>query len=239
MRAILTVLVLGFATMVSGQTNSENPVSKNVSNSYLNKRASDHFMIQLGYSSLAGKPDSIVTKGFSRSFNMYLMFDFQSKTNKHLSVAVGPGIGSDNFFFNKTSIDINNRKNAIFKKDSTTTYKKYKLATAYLELPVELRYNTNAENSSKGWKFALGAQIGTMIDAHTKAKVTIDPKQEGNYTTKVKNSFLFNGTRLALTGRVGIGAFSLYGSYSFTGMFREGFGPSIRPYSIGLCLSGL
>lgn len=239
MRAILTVLVLGFATMVSGQTNSENPVSKNVSNSYLNKRASDHFMIQLGYSSLAGKPDSIVTKGFSRSFNMYLMFDFQSKTNKHLSVAVGPGIGSDNFFFNKTSIDINNRKNAIFKKDSTTTYKKYKLATAYLELPVELRYNTNAENSSKGWKFALGAKIGTMIDAHTKAKVTFDPKQEGNYTTKVKNSFLFNGTRLALTGRVGIGAFSLYGSYSFTGMFREGYGPSIRPYSIGLCLSGL
>jgi len=239
MRAILTVLVLGFATMVVGQSNNDSSLSKNVPNSYLNKRASDHFMIQFGYSSLAGKPDSISTKGFSRSFNMSLMFDFQSKTNKHLSVAVGPGIGTDNFFFNKTRIDINNRKNAIFNKDSTTSYKKYKLSTAYLELPVELRYNTNAENSSKGWKFALGAKIGTMIDAHTKAKVTFDPKQEGNYTTKVKNTFLFNGTRLALTGRVGIGAFSLYGSYSFTGMFRESYGPSIRPYSVGLCLSGL
>ena len=121
MRAILTVLVLGFATMVVGQSNNENPVSKNVTNSYLNKRASDHFMIQYGFASLAGKPDSIATKGFSRSFNMYLMYDFPSKTNKHLSVAVGPGIGTDNFFFSKTSIDINDRKNAIFRKDSTTS----------------------------------------------------------------------------------------------------------------------
>jgi len=239
MRAILTVLVLGFATMVVGQSNNENPVSKNVTNSYLNKRASDHFMIQYGFASLAGKPDSIATKGFSRSFNMYLMYDFPSKTNKHLSVAVGPGIGTDNFFFSKTSIDINDRKNAIFRKDSTTSYKKYKLATAYLELPVELRYNTNAENSSKGWKFALGAKLGMNIDAHTKAKVTLDPNKEGNYTMKVKNTFLFNGTRLALTGRVGIGAFSLFGTYSFSGMFRESYGPSMRPYSIGLCLSGL
>jgi hypothetical protein len=239
MRAILTVLVLGFATMVVGQSNNENPVSKNVTNSYLNKRASDHFMIQYGFASLAGKPDSIATKGFSRSFNMYLMYDFPSKTNKHLSVAVGPGIGTDNFFFSKTSIDINDRKNAIFRKDSTTSYKKYKLATAYLELPVELRYNTNAENSSKGWKFALGAKLGMNIDAHTKAKVSLDPNKEGNYTMKVKNTFLFNGTRLALTGRVGIGAFSLFGTYSFSGMFRESFGPSMRPYSIGLCLSGL
>jgi Outer membrane protein beta-barrel domain len=239
MRAILTVLVLGFATMVVGQSNNENPVSKNVTNSYLNKRASDHFMIQYGFASLAGKPDSIATKGFSRSFNMYLMYDFPSKTNKHLSVAVGPGIGTDNFFFSKTSIDINDRKNAIFRKDSTTSYKKYKLATAYLELPVELRYNTNAENSSKGWKFALGAKLGMNIDAHTKAKVSLDPNKEGNYTMKVKNTFLFNGTRLALTGRVGIGAFSLFGTYSFSGMFRESYGPSMRPYSIGLCLSGL
>ena len=73
MRAILTVLVLGFATMVAGQSNNDSSLSKNVPNSYLNKRASDHFMIQIGYASLAGKPDSITTKGFSRSFNMSII----------------------------------------------------------------------------------------------------------------------------------------------------------------------
>lgn len=240
MRAILTVLVLGFATVVAGQSMDNSLINKKgSSNSYLSNRASDHFMVQIGYASLGGKPDSIITKGFSRSFNMYLMYDFPSKTNKHLSVAVGLGIGSDNFFFDKTNIDINSRKAAIFRKDSITRYKKYKLATAFLELPVEIRYNTNAENADKGWKFALGAKIGTMIDAHTKAKVISDALGQGDYTAKVKNTYLFSSTRISLMGRVGIGAFSLFGSYSFTDVFREGYGPGMKPYSIGLTLSGL
>src|SRR5215216_5188085 len=66
----------------------------------------DHFLIQLGYAQWQGKPDSINTKGFSRSFNMYFMFAFPFKTNPHLSVAIGPGIATDHIFFDDTQIDI-------------------------------------------------------------------------------------------------------------------------------------
>jgi hypothetical protein len=66
----------------------------------------DHFMIQLGYTSLQGKPDSIRTSGFSRSFNMYFMFAFPFRTNPKLSVALGPGIASDHIFFDRTDVRI-------------------------------------------------------------------------------------------------------------------------------------
>ena len=41
------------------------------------------------------RPDSIGTKGFSRTFNMYLMLDFPFRTNPHFSVALGPGFATD------------------------------------------------------------------------------------------------------------------------------------------------
>ena len=65
-------------------------------------RANDHFMIQLGYAGWAGKPDSINTGGFSKSFNVYFMFDFPFKTNPKLSMAFGPGISSDHIIFKDT-----------------------------------------------------------------------------------------------------------------------------------------
>ncbi len=52
-----------------------------VPNLNLANRSKDHLLIQLGFNSWANMPDSINTRGLSRSFNMYFMFDFPFKTN--------------------------------------------------------------------------------------------------------------------------------------------------------------
>ena len=206
----------------------------------LTKRSADHFLIQFGYAGWSGAPDSINTAGFHRTFNMYFMFDFPFKTNPRLSVAIGPGIGTDNIFFDQTTIDIKNRRVIEFNRDTVTQYKKYKLATGWLEVPVELRWSSNPANMNKGFKFALGAKVGTLLDAKTKAKVDLDADGDGGYVEKIKSKALFNGTRLAVTGRIGFGNLTAFGTYNITEFFREGQGPlGIRPFSVGLTLSGL
>lgn len=206
----------------------------------LGRRSADHFMLQVGYTSWTGTPDSIKTKGFSRTFNMYLLFDFPFKTNPRLSVAIGPGVGTDNIFFEKTYIDIKNKKEAQFRADTVNKYKKYKLALGYLELPVEFRYSANPANMNKSFKFAIGAKVGTTMDVHTKAKVELDQSGDAGYTYKVKDKKFFNGTRIAGTARVGYGNISLFGTYTLTELFKSGSGPQgIRPFTVGLCFSGL
>jgi hypothetical protein len=206
----------------------------------LTKRSADHFLIQFGYAGWAGAPDSINTSGFHRSFNMYLMFDFPFKTNPRLSVGIGPGIGTDNIFFEETTIDIKNRRVIEFNRDTVTQYKKYKLATGWLEVPVELRWSSNPANMNKGFKVALGAKVGTLLDVKTKAKVDLDTDGDGGYVLKEKAKTFFNGTRLAATARIGFGNISAFGTYTITEFFREGQGPQgIRPFTIGLTLSGL
>lgn len=206
-------------------------------------RANDHLMIQLGYAGWAGQPDTINTGGFSKSFNIFFMFDFPFKTNPKLSMAFGPGISSDHIKFSKTYVGIKETTNTLQFRDQSDTnhFKKSKLATVYLEAPVEFRYTADPMNSDRSFKFAVGLRVGTMLKAYTRNK-TLQNKSGAtlnDYLEKEYSKAFFNTTRLVATGRVGWGHFSLFGSYQITSLFKEGVAAEIRPFSIGLTLSGL
>jgi hypothetical protein len=205
----------------------------------LTNRAADHLMMQFGYAGWSSRPDTINTQGFSRTFNMYLLFDFPFKSNPRLSVAIGAGVGTDNIFFENTTIDLINERQARFTRDTITDYKKYKLQTGYAEIPLELRFSTKPENMNSGFKAAIGVKVGTLLDAKTKAKVDQDALGRGGYLYKEKDKQFFNSTRLVGTIRIGWGNISAFGTYTITDFFKEGDGPTVKPYSIGLCLSGL
>ncbi|HRE39526.1 MAG TPA: outer membrane beta-barrel protein [Chitinophagaceae bacterium] len=208
----------------------------------MSNRANDHFLLQFGYTSWAGKPDSINTKGLSKSINAYFMFDFPFKTNPKLSMAFGPGIATDHILFTKTYVGIKDQTNSIYFTDQADTnhFKKTKLATAYLEAPIELRFSANPE-TGKGFKAAIGVKIGTLLNAHTRNTKFED--KNGNalndYVMKESSKRFLNKNRISAQARFGYGHFTLYGSYQLTTLFRDGAGPEVRPFSIGLTLSGL
>jgi hypothetical protein len=213
----------------------------------LGNRANDHFLMEFGYDGWAGAPDSLNISGFSRHFNFYLMYDMPFKTNPRLSVAAGLGVGSSSIFFDNTNIDIAGKSGSskiIFADASNTNhFKKYKISNTWAEIPIELRFVANPLHSGKSFKIALGAKVGTMLDAHTKGKNYISSTGASlygsKYVEKEKSKRYFNNTRLAGTLRVGYGPFTVYGAYQITNIFKDGVGPTAHPYSIGLCVSGL
>lgn len=231
------------AVMVFSVTAQDNPKpQKKKDKPNLANRANDHFMLQLGYTDWAGKPDTINTGGLSKSINVYFMYDFPFKTNPNLSMAFGPGIGSDHITFSKTHVGIKDATNTLYFTDQSDTnhFKKTKLATTYLEAPIEFRYSADPV-TGKGLKLAIGVKIGTLLNAHTR-NTKYENKDGGtinDYVMKESSKRFFNKTRLSGMARVGYGHFSLYGSYQFTSLIRDGFGPQVRPFSIGLTLSGL
>jgi hypothetical protein len=209
----------------------------------LTGRANDHFMVQFGYAGWAGIPDTISTGGISKSFNVYFMFDFPFKTNPKLSMAFGPGISSDHIVFDKTFVDIKGTSTQLrfINQEDTNHFKKTKLATAYLEAPIEFRYTAQPGNSDRSFKFAIGLKVGTMINAHTRNRTLRNSAGNtlNDYTLKEGSKKYFNTTRFSGMARVGLGHFTLFGSYQFTTLFKEGVAAEIRPFSVGLTLSGL
>lgn len=229
------------STLPASQTASAKKSWKKID---LSNRSNDHLMIQYGVDKWAGTPDSISPKGFSRFFNAYVMLDKPFKTNPKFSVGLGAGIGSSNIFFDKTYVDVKSTSTQLpfANVDSVNHFKKFKLTTIFLEAPVELRFSSNPENTNKSFKVALGVKVGTLLNAHTKGKTLVN-KAGGtinNYIVKESSKKFFNTTRLAATARIGYGIFGLYASYQITSTLKTGAGPdAIRPYSIGIYISGL
>jgi hypothetical protein len=238
-----TITALCFVA-ATAQTTPETPVKKKDPRKVnLGNRANDHFLVQIGYDQWLQKPDSIKTKGFSRSTNVYFMFDFPFKTDSRFSVGLGAGIGTSTMYLNKQRADIGGAQGVLRFPNvaDTNYYKKYKLVTTYLEAPVELRFTANPENSNKSWKFAVGAKIGTLLGAGTKGKNLVSKTGSalGSSVIKEKNKQYFNSTRFSVMGRVGYGNVTVFGQYQINNFIKDGVGPNMHPLSIGITLSGL
>ena len=119
---LFVAVAFSFSLFLHSQDNpSSKTKKKDWSKVKLTNRANDHFMIQYGMTTWSGKPDSINTRGWSNSFNAYIMIDMPFKTDPRFSVAAGPGIGVDNMFFEKTTVTITNHLNPLQFKDLADT----------------------------------------------------------------------------------------------------------------------
>ncbi len=211
----------------------------------LANKAGDHLMIQFATDHWSGTPDSISNrmKSFGRGANIYVMMNKPFKSNPKLSIGYGIGVGTSNMYFKKLAVNIsaNSSKLPFTNLDSLDHYKKYKLTTAYLEVPLEFRFTANPDNERKSIKAAIGVKVGTLLNVHTRGKTLVSKTEAAinSSTYKESNKKFFNTTRLAITARVGYGNFSLFGSYQINSLFKDGVAAQIKPFQIGLCLSGL
>jgi hypothetical protein len=241
---LLLGLMLAFAT---GFAQDSAKKKKDWTKVNLGNRPKDHLMFQLGYLNWVNAPDSIATKGLSRSFNIYFSFDFPFKTDPRWSVGLGVGFGTDHMFFDKgAGRDLNIINNTAFRfsrntgVDTANRYKSIKLQTAYLEAPVELRFMTKPETPNKSLKFAIGVKVGTMLSAVDKTRFERDGAGNVQYNRKEKDRKHFNGLRIAPTARIGYGNIGIFAQYQLNDFIKEGQGPNlIRPFTVGFMLTGL
>ena len=221
------------------------PVRPKTKKIVINNRPNDHLLFQLSSDYWTGMTDSIKShqKGLSRGFNAYFMLDKPFKSSPKYSIGFGLGISTSNIFFKRETIDLKAVSSTLpfIPVDSTSHFKRYKLATGFLEVPLEFRYSSKPLEPNKSFKVALGARIGTLVNVHTKAKTLQDKNNNtlNNYTEKENSKHFINGARFIATARVGYGILSLFGAYQLNTILKAGAGPSLHLYQVGLTISGL
>ncbi|MEO7834314.1 MAG: porin family protein [Ginsengibacter sp.] len=229
---------MGFSQETEPATTNSNKVT-------FTNRTGDHFMIQISSDHWAGMPDSISShqSGFSRGFNAYLMLNKPFKGSPKFSLGIGLGISTSNITFKKMDVDLKAAPGLLpfTALDSSDHFKKYKLATSYLEIPLEFRYTSKPNDPNKSIKAALGLKVGTLVNAHTKGKTLQNETGTtlNDFVEKENSKRFLNTTHFMATARVGYGIFSLFGSYQLNKLLKDGAGPDIKLYQIGITLSGL
>lgn len=238
MRRVLSFLLILLASS-SSLLAQDDKVNTNATPPPIVKPARDFLMLQFGYVNWIQKPDSVNVKPFNYMFNAYLCYDFPIKKSK-MSFAAGLGISTSVEYLNQQVI-VNNDTAAAYASGArfipdTMHYKHYKLGITYLQAPFELRYFSNTQNRNKGFKAAIGLQIGTLLGAKTKGLTSV-----GGVNIKYKDDTkrYLSPWNFAATARVGWGNFSVFASYNLTTIFKENEGPPITPASVGITLTGL
>lgn len=116
---------------------------------------------------------------------------------------------------------------------NTEGFKRNKLTTRFLTIPLALRFNFKP-NSTRGGHITVGAHAGYRLTSFFKTVREDDGKRK----SKLYDDFLLNNFRYGAFVKVGYGNVTLFGNYVFTPLFREGAGPELTPFSFGLSFGG-
>ena len=208
------------------------------------RRPQDHFMVELGYDNWVGSTDSMNIKGFNHSENFYFMYAWPFKSDARFSVAAGVGLSSSNIFFAHQEVLVaayQNQTLAFPDEEGGNHYKKYKLVTTYLEIPVELRFSLDPEHMDHSWKFAVGTKIGLRLSAYTKGTTQVSATGQVLGDVSVKNSSkqFFSTPEFTPTFRVSKGILGFFVQIHANPLIKASAGPSVFPVSGGIVLSGL
>lgn len=130
---------------------------------------------------------------------------------------------------------------------------KSKLAVTYVNFPFLLEYQTNGYSNRNSFHISAGMVFGLRIGSHTKIKfeeknkeyllldpVTGDPVELRTSPNRKRfkefGAFHLNPFKVDAMFTIGWGWVNLYATYSLTTLFKEGQGPELYPFSIGMTL---
>jgi hypothetical protein len=189
----------------------------------------DRLVLDINLDNWNKSPDGVEVKTW-RSRGVNIMFTDEKQFGAgNVAFAWGIGFSSQNFHTNGELMQDINADSSYFSpaRLDTINYDLNKLSLNYLDIPLELRFRTNANAKGNRLKLALGFKLGVLLNAHTKF-------DDGD--TKVKTYHLKNIPDLhyGLTARLGFGHIGVSYFMSLTTLFNEGEGKKIFPYSIGL-----
>lgn len=200
----------------------------------------DRLVMEINWNGWLDAPDSIKTKWFSRGINFYVMFDMPLG-NSRFSVAPGAGLGIDNVYHEGMFVATDTMGTQFLPIPDSINFKKNKLNTVYLDIPLELRFRTKPNEKNKSFKIAVGVKGGLLLANKVKyvgEGTTFGlPQQEVKYKQfKVPN---IDNLRYGLTFRVGYGPINAQVFYGLSTLFETGLGPQMAPLNIGVSFNGL
>ena len=115
---------------------------------------------------------------------------------------------------------------------STNNYKKNKLVTQYLTMPLLLNLKLSPKNNNDYVYISGGANFGYLIGSHQKQVW----KDNGKKKNKKEDDFNLEQFRLGYEVQFGYKDVVLFGKYFPKSMFKENLGPDLRTVSVGILI---
>ena len=170
------------------------------------------------------KYENFHMRAINQGFGTYLTYNFPMGDSKH-TVSLGAGYTCHNYYMKNAWLAEPYAHSIEF---TEATVKKSKLNFHYMDIPLEV----NLRIADK-FKISFGAKVSFLIQANSKA-VGYMYGDGHKWEVKFNNINAAESIIYSSFARFGYRSVNLYIGYQFTSPFKEGRGPQILPFSIGI-----
>lgn len=165
-------------------------------------------------------------RGINQGASVYSMFNFQFENTPHFA-SIGLGYTGHNFYIKGAYLstpygDVAEFENVLY------DYERSKINTNYIDIPVEVSFKIKNQ-----FKISAGFKFGIL--AYGKSKY-VGELYNDDKTWRVKCGKINNLEKYvySVTLRAAYKSVHLFMSYQFSDTFKKGYGPEIKPISIGI-----
>lgn len=188
----------------------------------------DQFYTGITYNFELNRPDAVNQRSFSYGLQAGFIKDMPVNANRSLAVGLGLGLGINSYYSNlEASEGVSGIEYAI----NTESFKRSKIETHLVEVPLEFRFRDSNAEEYKFWRLYTGVKFGYVLNARSKF---ISEEFESSFNNTDVRKFQYG-----ITLNLGYNTFNIHAYYSLTSLLNDGTivnGETIdiKPLHIGL-----
>lgn len=207
-------------------------------------------MVDIGFNVWSSMPGALERKTWA-SKSISVSYLRRKALSGKLSFYYGVGIGMEKMSLGDTvslssaafvdGSDANPDLDSLTSVAMTTlpegNFAKNKLATTYLDIPVEFRFHPFGTQDGEGLFLGVGGIIGVRLNAHTKWKYDINGETRRQ---KISGKFNLNSFRYGYQVRAGFRGVHVYYKRYVSNVFQDPFADGFNPVmtTVGISLTG-
>ena len=203
----------------------------------------DWFNFDLGFNFLANNgtldmPEPYkgleLQNGKGCNFNLKIYQQSISLVPQQLYFVYGAGIDWNNYRFRDNVDLIKDADSLKYTLNTTIDYKKNKLVSTYLTIPLLIKYKFKENKKGDAFQIAAGPQFGYLLNSHTKQKWD----QGGDQKKKTNGDFNLSEFRIGYSLYLGYEGINFYARYYPESAFKQSKGPDVNTVCVGLAIGG-
>ena len=181
--------------------------------SSISKYLEDQFYVGITYNLLLERPDDVSQNNFSYGIQLGFIKDIPLNTRRNTGFGIGLGYAVNSYY---TNLRASKAGNSIIYEDiaSDVSYRRNKIETHLVEMPVEFRWRTSTAYSYKFWRIYTGIKLGYVF-ANASKYVESDQKD------KFFNSDI-RKLQYGLYISFGYNTWNFYANYQLSNIFKKG-----------------
>ncbi len=177
------------------------------------KYLEDQFYLGTTYNIVLNRPENVTQRNFSYGLMGGFIRDIPINLDRNIGFGVGLGYAYNNYYTNLFANEIADGIEYTV-LDKSVSYKRNKVDTHVLEVPLQFRWRTSTASTYKFWRVYAGMKLGYVLGSRSKF-VSNDEKFsfKNNDIERFRYGVVFN---------FGYSTFNVHAYYALSNLFNDG-----------------